>query len=371
LKAVGWASFANGIKTASLVAFTGRIKTATTAVKAFGLAMRGATVLGIGFLALGIADVFLNIKIGAEKAKQAQDRMNAAVETYNNIAGKELAALNSLITKLQAAKKDSAEYEKIKREINIQYGGYLTNLGIELNSVDDLTNSYEKLAAAVKKSALGRSMEQYKDVFDRVDTALTNLYGPPVGLGGDNPEKELELYKKNLADFKEKEKEEIINLYDLLAKNKTPEDFGGQGWNSERFKGLMSQLQNSGIITGTVGRFNLDGLRKYIDGMNIIKTLEDEINQTAIEPPSPPPAPDEKATKTSLKWYENEITRINRLLKEAPSMEQAAMYQKEIDLLAKKKKSLETDIKLQANLDKPIKTEPTTGTYDWKKDVKN
>jgi hypothetical protein len=139
------------------------------------------------------------------------------------------------------------------------------------------------LSKKIKQAALDRSTAEYKDTFAKVDTALTNLYGKPVGLGGDDAAKQMELYKKNLENFKESQKQEIQNLYDLLAGNKKPEDFGGQGWNSERFKGLMQQLQNLKIIKGDVAKgWDLSGLRDYINGMRVVKKLEEEM--ATLEP---------------------------------------------------------------------------------------
>ena len=96
--------------------------------------------------------------------REARNTAAALSEEYR----KEMRNIDSLVGKLEAAKKGTKEYKNVKDEIIKQYGKYLKGLVNERGEITNLTEAYKRLAAAARIAAKERSIQTARENADEV-----------------------------------------------------------------------------------------------------------------------------------------------------------------------------------------------------------
>lgn len=92
-----------------------------------------------------------------EYTKAAKDNIKAA-KGLSEEYYKEQRELDALFGKLEGAKKGTKEYESAKKSIISQYGRYLSGLIDEKGEIINLTDAYDRLTAAIRRSARERGI---------------------------------------------------------------------------------------------------------------------------------------------------------------------------------------------------------------------
>ena len=122
---------------------------ATIKANPFGLLL---TVLTAVILAI------VNLKGKTDEYTKAANENIKAAKGLNAEYYKEQRELDILFGKLEAAKKGTKEYESAKKAIINQYGQYLSGLIDEKGEVINLTEAYNRLAFAIRRSAQERGI---------------------------------------------------------------------------------------------------------------------------------------------------------------------------------------------------------------------
>lgn len=96
-------------------------------------------------------------------AEEAQKRLDAANDEVEKSTAKEMNKLDGLCEVLETTKKGSKEWKAAKDAIISQYGKYDRRLAAEIERTGTLTNSYNKLAEAIRRSVAARQLKQFYD----------------------------------------------------------------------------------------------------------------------------------------------------------------------------------------------------------------
>lgn len=143
----------------------------TTKLKAAQEALNAAMIKNpYGLVAAAVAGLAYGIyKLATMQtdAEKAQKRLDDATKEYNRNVAAEQLQIDSLFSRLKAAKKGTEEFEDAKEAIISQYGVYLNKLGAEVRSLNDVEAAYKAVSAAARDAARARAMEAFtKDAAD-------------------------------------------------------------------------------------------------------------------------------------------------------------------------------------------------------------
>ena len=96
---------------------------------------------------------------GSKKAEQSTDDLNKAFADTQAELAAEQKKIDELFDKLRKAKKGTDDYKSAKDAIINQYGSYLSGLGAEVSSLNDVEGAYRAVAKAAREAAMARGME--------------------------------------------------------------------------------------------------------------------------------------------------------------------------------------------------------------------
>ena len=150
----------------AVIAFTQGVGAATHAMK-----LLNAVVMTnpFGLILAAVTAVVLAIKALCDRTSEYTKKMREARNTaasFSEELHKEMKNIDTLIGKLEAAKKGTKEYKDIKDEIIKQYGKYLRGLINERGEITNLTEAYKRLAAAARIAAKERSLQTARETAD-------------------------------------------------------------------------------------------------------------------------------------------------------------------------------------------------------------
>ena len=150
----------------SLVIALGGAKVATDGLTLSWKKMTAATKANwIGLLATAIAQVVYWVSAWAdanEEAEEKQRRLNYALAEADEKAEKEITNLSILRKQLEDTNLTTEERQRILAKINGDYDIYLDYLGIEINTVQDLTDHYKELTRVMRQHQAYLTREEYK-----------------------------------------------------------------------------------------------------------------------------------------------------------------------------------------------------------------
>ena len=150
----------------TVIAFTQGVGAATHAMKLLNAVVKTNP---FGLLLSVITAVVLIIKSLIDRTSEYTKKMREARNTaasFSEELNKEMRNIDTLIGKLEAAKKGTKEYKDIKDEIIKQYGKYLKGLINERGEITNLTAAYNRLAAAARIAAKERSIQTARETAD-------------------------------------------------------------------------------------------------------------------------------------------------------------------------------------------------------------
>lgn len=157
----------------AMIAFTQGIGAATHAFRILNTVVKANP---FGLLLSVLSAVFIAVKALCDRTSEFTKKMREArntAGTFTEELRKEMVQIDTLMGRLEAAKKGTKEYKEVKDEIIKQYGKYLKGLINERGEIVNLTAAYNRLAAAARIAAKERSIqvaretaeETYRDSF--------------------------------------------------------------------------------------------------------------------------------------------------------------------------------------------------------------
>ena len=150
----------------AVIAFTQGVGAATHAMRLLNTVVKANP---FGLLLSVIAAVVIAVKSLIDRTSEYTKKMREARNTaasFTEELQKEMRNIDTLIGKLQAAKKGTKEYKDVKDEIIKQYGKYLKGLINERGEITNLTAAYNRLAAAARIAAKERSLQTARETAD-------------------------------------------------------------------------------------------------------------------------------------------------------------------------------------------------------------
>lgn len=114
-----------------------------------------AAAVALGVLCTAVATYIS----GSKKAEQSTDDLNKAFADTQAELAAEQKKIDELFDKLRKAKKGTDDYKSAKDAIISQYGSYLSGLGAEVSSLNDVEGAYRAVAKAAREAAMARGME--------------------------------------------------------------------------------------------------------------------------------------------------------------------------------------------------------------------
>lgn len=150
----------------AVMAFTQGVGAATHAMRLFNAVVKTNP---FGLILSVIAAVVIAVKALCDRTSEYTKKMREARNTaasFSEELNKEMQNIDTLIGKLEAAKKGTKEYKDIKDEIIKQYGKYLKGLINERGEITNLTAAYKRLAAAARIAAKERSIQTARETAD-------------------------------------------------------------------------------------------------------------------------------------------------------------------------------------------------------------
>ena len=150
----------------AVIAFTQGVGAATHAMKLLNAVVKTNP---FGLILAAVTAVVLAIKALCSRTSEYTKKMREARNTaasFSEELHKEMKNIDTLIGKLEAAKKGTKAYKDIKDEIIKQYGKYLRGLINERGEITNLTEAYKRLAAAARIAAKERSIQTARETAD-------------------------------------------------------------------------------------------------------------------------------------------------------------------------------------------------------------
>ncbi len=150
----------------AVLAFTQGVGAATHAMRLLNTVVKANP---FGLILSVIAAVVIAIKSLVDRTSEYTKKMREArntAATYTEELQKEMRTIDTLMGKLEAAKKGTKEYKNVKDEIIKQYGKYLKGLINERGEITNLTAAYNRLAAAARIAAKERSIQTARETAD-------------------------------------------------------------------------------------------------------------------------------------------------------------------------------------------------------------
>ena len=147
------ATLANNLHLTSIAGVIANLKRLfqTLTLSPWGIALAAVTALGYGLYKL------FTYSTDAEKALQ---RVSDANKEFEKSAASEQITIDRLFGKLKAATEGTKEWGAARKAITDKYGQYLSDMGIEIDSLQDVEKAYRAVSAAARQAAKDRAMEK-------------------------------------------------------------------------------------------------------------------------------------------------------------------------------------------------------------------
>ena len=135
----------------------------TAAQTALNTVMLMNPYVAVGAALIALCGAIYTFTDTTSAATEAQKRLNDANAEIEKSTAKEMNKLDGLCEVLETTKKGSKEWKAAKDAIISQYGKYDRRLAAEIERTGTLTNSYNKLAEAIRRSIAARQLKQFYD----------------------------------------------------------------------------------------------------------------------------------------------------------------------------------------------------------------
>lgn len=144
-----------GAKATSLLTIATSKLNAVIAANVWTIALAGIVALGYGVYKL------ITYQTDAEKW---QGKLNDRFREFNSEIATEQTEIDRLFGKLDAATKETKEYDDAKKSILDKYGEYLRGLGDEIEQLTNVEAAYKAISAAARQSVIDRAVADAKGV---------------------------------------------------------------------------------------------------------------------------------------------------------------------------------------------------------------
>lgn len=145
---------------ARVIAANAAISTTTGATRALNMVIAASPYIIAAAAATALAIGIYKIATSSSQTDEAQKRLNDTLVGMHTEVAKETTALDRLFAPLNNAKVGSEEWQKAKDGILAKYGNYLSQIEVEITSVDTARLAYNKLNQAIVDTARARAMEK-------------------------------------------------------------------------------------------------------------------------------------------------------------------------------------------------------------------
>ena len=135
----------------------------TAAQTALNTVMLMNPYVAVGAALIALCGAIYTFTDTTSAATEAQKRLNDANAEIEKSTAMEMNKLDGLCEVLETTKKGSKEWKAAKDAIISQYGKYDRRLAAEIERTGTLTNSYNKLAEAIRRSVAARQLKQFYD----------------------------------------------------------------------------------------------------------------------------------------------------------------------------------------------------------------
>lgn len=150
----------------AVIAFTQGVGAATHAMRILNTVVKANP---FGLILSVLAAVAIAIKALCDRTSEYTKKMREARNTAANFSEelhKEMKTIDTLMGRLEAAKKGTKAYKEVKDELIKQYGKYLKGLIDERGEITNLAEAYKRLAAAARIAARERSIQVARETAD-------------------------------------------------------------------------------------------------------------------------------------------------------------------------------------------------------------
>lgn len=157
---------------------TGNIGKATAAMKAFNTVSKTSL---IGILVSLVALLSAKFLMASDAVKDFRKKMDDASKSIEDATAKgmkEQKQLDDMMATLKGCSKESDRYKDAKNKIISQYGRYLRGLMDERGEITNLSLAYDRLTAAIRRSARERGIAAAQEQMDKdfMATVSSDIY---------------------------------------------------------------------------------------------------------------------------------------------------------------------------------------------------
>lgn len=173
-----WTKAVNIAKVAAIGVTQGAGR-AAAAMRLFGMASTAVPWLRVAGVVTSVAAAVFTLSRNTEAMSEAQKRAASAAGALESNLDTERRSINELFGRLKYCEKGTKQYESAKQAIINQYGQYLTGLGREIESLNDVEGAYNAVTRAAERSARARGLAEANQ---RADDARNEVW---KNTGGD------------------------------------------------------------------------------------------------------------------------------------------------------------------------------------------
>lgn len=183
---------------------TGKVQRAAIAWKAFNrvIGTNPYALIIAGVLALGFAIAALAKK--KTELQKAMERVSTIEKEFAKEIATEQRTLDELFGSLRKTKEGTKEWENARKAITDKYGQYLSDLNLEIDTLEDAEKAYRALSKSIKDAALDKALSKAREkaVDSLVEVELKNLEKIKRALGHQsrywNPEVQFKQLREEL-----------------------------------------------------------------------------------------------------------------------------------------------------------------------------
>ncbi len=262
------------------------IKVAIVAQRGLNAAMKAnvfGAIASIILTAVGVVYAYANAAKEAAKAEaEAQRKANEWKKTINE-AQLETAKMRKKLQSYKVALEQANLSQETRNtqiaRFNRDFRQYISKLGIEIKSVDDLRKNYKALSEEIQMATYYRMREKAKEealpklredrlgAANRVETALSKIYGLPSGF---TTESIMEMFERG---------SNAMDIYQSIIKGSLGDDRVHVEFNGKNEKYKYTIGRNPHVIESEGNQELLSSLRHYANATVRVRKKEKEIDE--------------------------------------------------------------------------------------------
>lgn len=133
----------------------------TAAQQAFNTASKANIYAGLLSVLAGLGTAVYMFTRRIDESANAQERFSKVSLELRTEISKEINIVQELFEKLSTAKKGTQEFADAKDAILDKYGDYISNMNLELDTIDKQTSAYDELTNAIRRNVSEKLKEKF------------------------------------------------------------------------------------------------------------------------------------------------------------------------------------------------------------------